>query len=212
MNKRLGTCFIILGILLVIASIGLAVMNVRTDQMAGEVSSHVLEELSIPVTEKIDNKPIIVGESIVVEEVPDYVLRPELEMPEQKVEEIPYIGALEIPALKLELPVIAATEYSYLRIAPCKLYGSAYLDNLVIGAHNYQTHFGKIKNLGYGDTVIFTDLDGNQFTYVVATIEILQPDQVEEMCSGEWPLTLYTCTLGGQSRITVRCEYKKDHV
>ena len=52
----------------------------------------------------------------------------------------------------------------------------------------------------------FTDMDGNVFSYQVADIEILQPGDVEELCSGEWPLTLYTCTIGGRTRITVRCE------
>lgn len=30
---------------------------------------------------------------------------------------------------------------------------------------------------------------------------------VDKMTSGGWSLTLFTCTVGGQSRIAVRCEY-----
>ena len=37
-------------------------------------------------------------------------------------------------------------------------------------------------------------------------IQILQPGDVEEMLSGGWALTLFTCTLGGRTRVTVRCE------
>jgi sortase A len=29
---------------------------------------------------------------------------------------------------------------------------------------------------------------------------------VEEMESDEWDLTLFTCTIGGKSRVTIRCE------
>ncbi len=29
---------------------------------------------------------------------------------------------------------------------------------------------------------------------------------VEEMITGDWDLTLFTCTLGGQTRVTVRCQ------
>lgn len=206
MNKRLGARFIIIGILMLLISVGLAVINMRTDKNAGEVSEIVLEELSILHLEQQRDTAEFIEDSSITDEVPDYVLRPELEMPEQEVDDIPYIGVLEIPELRLALPIIGSTQYSYLRTAPCRLYGSAYLDNLVIGAHNYQTHFGKIKNLGYGDQLIFTDLDGNRFVYAVSTIEILQPEQIDELCAGEWPLTLYTCTLGGQSRIVVRCE------
>jgi sortase A len=36
-------------------------------------------------------------------------------------------------------------------------------------------------------------------------MEILSPFAVEEMTSGDWDMTLFTCTVGGQSRVTVRC-------
>ena len=32
------------------------------------------------------------------------------------------------------------------------------------------------------------------------------PKQVKEMVTGEWDLTLFTCTLGNESRIAVRCD------
>lgn len=35
---------------------------------------------------------------------------------------------------------------------------------------------------------------------------LLQPTAVEEMTSGEWPLSLFTCTIGGKLRVTVRCD------
>lgn len=43
------------------------------------------------------------------------------------------------------------------------------------------------------------------FTYCVAEEEILQPAQTEQMVSGDWDLTLFTCTVGGRSRVTIRC-------
>ena len=41
--------------------------------------------------------------------------------------------------------------------------------------------------------------------YTVAELETLGKYDVEEMTSGDWDLTLFTCTYGGQSRVTVRC-------
>ena len=29
--------------------------------------------------------------------------------------------------------------------------------------------------------------------------------KIEEMAAGDWDLTLFTCTLGGQARLTLRC-------
>lgn len=76
---------------------------------------------------------------------------------------------------------------------------------MVIAAHNYQRHFGGLKNLVIGDEVRFTDGDGNVFAFHVSALEQLNPTQVDEMTESEWDMTLFTCTLGGQQRTTVRC-------
>ena len=93
-----------------------------------------------------------------------------------------------------------------MKIAPCRYTGSAYQDDLIIAAHNYNSHFGNLKNLREGDTATLTDMDGNVFTYEMAELEILQPTDIEGMDSGEWDLTLFTCTIGGSSRVTARFE------
>jgi len=139
-------------------------------------------------------------------EIPDYVLNPEMNMPEAEIDGWAYIGYLEICDLAAELPVITEWSYSGLNVAPCRYSGSAYTNNLVLAAHNYESHFGKLNELSPGSMIIFTDIDGNNFLYEVSLIETLLPTDVEEMTSGEWDLTLFTCTLGGASRVTVRCE------
>lgn len=142
-------------------------------------------------------------------QIPDYQLNPEMEMPEVSIpglEEAGCIGIIEIPSINIKLPVLSTWSYSLLKKAPCRYTGSIYLDNMVIAAHNSEAHFKKISNLQEGDIVTFTDAVGNVFTYSVAGIELLQPDEVDNMTNGQWPLTLFTCTYGGASRVTVRCE------
>ena len=57
--------------------------------------------------------------------------------------------------------------------------------------------------------MVVNDVNGNVFTYEVTEVYTLGAEDVEEMVTGdEWDLTLFTCTLGGQSRITVRCVQK----
>lgn len=63
----------------------------------------------------------------------------------------------------------------------------------------------QLKNLRSGDTICFTDADGNPFFYQVAELEVLDGTAVEEMTAGDWQLTLFTRTYGGQSRVAVRC-------
>ena len=144
--------------------------------------------------------------------IPDYLLNPDMDMPEYTLSslgDVACIGILEIPALDLELPVISNWSYSSLKLAPCRYSGSAYKGDLVIAAHNYQSHFGGLRTLPEGSEVFFTDAVGNRFSYYVAVTEALTPWSVDDMTSGEWPLTLFTCTLDSQNRVTVRCEYSE---
>lgn len=138
-------------------------------------------------------------------EIPDYILNPEMNMPIKNVNGIDYVGVLSIPELGIDLPVASQWNYRNLLVTPCRYYGSAYLHNMVVCAHNYEAHFGRIKHLNVGDSVIFTDIDGNKFEFRVNELETLQPTAIEEMLSNDYDLTLFTCTLGGMSRVTVRC-------
>ena len=115
-----------------------------------------------------------------------------------------YIGLLTIPSLELELPVISQWDYAALKVAPCRYSGSLYQNNLIICAHNYASHFGKLKNLRVGDIAIFTDMEENAVTFQMVERETLEPTDLEGMEAGDWNMTLYTCTVGGQSRVTVR--------
>ena len=154
-----------------------------------------------------DQDPLVRDERTVI---PDYVLSPNMEMPVETINGIDFIGVLRIPALELELPIISEWNYPNLKSAPCRYSGSAYLNNMIICAHNYSSHFGRLKSLREGDVVQFTDMDDNVYTYQVVGLETLNPTDVEGMESGDWDLTLFTCTVGGQSRVTVRLERTDD--
>lgn len=146
-----------------------------------------------------------IREDSIIDEQPDYLLDPNRPMPVMEVDGIGCVGIISFPALELELPVAAVWDYPTLRKVPCLYRGSAYTDDMVICAHNYTVHFGRIGSLSQGDEVIFTDMDGNEFRYEVASVEILRPTAVEDMIESEYELSLFTCTPGGRTRLTVRC-------
>ena len=73
-------------------------------------------------------------------------------------------------------------------------------------AHNYRSHFGKISNLKTGDRLSFTDMDGNVTEFEVMGRDVLPPTAVDVITSGDFDLTLFTCTYGGKSRVTVYCD------
>ena len=189
---RKGTVCVLAGLALLLAAAGLAGYNLWDAARADRASEAILAELSIPEPDP--------------EAIPDSQLDPGREMPAENVGGWDCVGVLSIPALGLELPVIGEWSYPALRQAPCRYTGSAYTDDMTIAAHNYARHFGHLTALRPGDAVTFTDLSGNVFRYAVAETETLQPTDIQEMTAGDWPLTLFTCTKGGQYRVTVRCE------
>ena len=80
-----------------------------------------------------------------------------------------------------------------------------YEKNMVICAYNYGRHFGRLRDIPIGSEVDFTDADGNVFRYIVDDVVSLQSRDSKRVKSGEYRLTLFTCTVGGATRITVRC-------
>lgn len=92
-----------------------------------------------------------------------------------------------------------------LRRSPCRYTGSAYTDNLVICGHNYSAHFGNLKRLTKGSDIVLTAMNGDVFSYKVEEVTELSPTDISEMTDSEYDLTLFTCTIGGGKRVTVRC-------
>lgn len=121
-----------------------------------------------------------------------------------------YMGYLSLPTLGLDLPVQSTWSYPQLKVSPCRYTGSAEENDLIVAAHNYDSHFGRLHTMQEGDEVYFTDVLGNVFAYTVAQVETLQPTAIEQMENGDWDLTLFTCTVGGKARVTVRCIREDD--
>ena len=208
MKSKRGTAWINLGLLLLAAALFLAAYNRNESYQAQRQSDVVLEEMSEALAQTVPAQTVP-GQTE-PPELPEAMEEPLREMPVRTIRGRDYIGVLTIPALNLELPVLSQWDYTNLRIAPCRYEGSVYNGSLILCAHNYSSHFGRLKNLREGDTVQFTDMDDNVYTYQVVGLETLSPTDVEGMESGDWDLTLFTCTVGGQSRVTVRLERTDD--
>lgn len=209
-KNRIGNILKGAGLILVTAAVLLLVYNLWDGHRARESEEAILAEY-LQENKKASESPDA-SDKEDKQNIPDYLLNPDMDMPEYTLKslgDVACIGILEIPALNLELPVISSWSYSSLRLAPCRYSGSAYKGDLVIAAHNYQSHFGGLRTLPEGSEVFFTDAVGNRFSYYVAVTEALTPWSVDDMTSGEWPLTLFTCTLNSQNRVTVRCEYSE---
>jgi sortase A len=200
MKKAIHLILIIAGILCISVAIGLTSYNIYESHRANKQASDVMEKLAYAVSEKDKSAQNS-------DETPDYITHPDMEMPTVEIDGRRYIGHLEIPNLNLRLPVAAGEfELKTLLKSPALYSGSVYKNNMVIAAHNYNSHFGQLKKLDVGAKVLFIDAEGNVFKFVVSGSETLYPSNRDKLLSeGSWQLTLFTCTYNGKKRFVLRC-------
>lgn len=194
MKERIGKGVSYLGIILIVLAVSLCFYNVYDSIRADISSKSIMNDYMAHVSSGPQGS------------VPDYILNPDMDMPEVEVDDLSCIGVLEIPSLDIQLPITSTFNYALMKQAPCRYYGSIYKNNMVIAAHDSWFHFGRIHTLKSGDSVKFTDASGNQFDYCVDVVDVVSPNSVDDVTSGKWPLTLFTCTLDAQNRVVVRCK------
>ena len=195
-----GTVLIALGLLLIAGSAGLAGFNLWQSTQAGETAAQDLALLL-----DTEDTPTGPREEILIQSVPKVESLPVPEMPVTEINGREYVGTVELPTIDRTLPVLNGWDSELLQIAPCRYAGSAYTGDLILMAHNYDSHFGRLNKLHIGDPVTFRDVAGNSFSYEVAVLETLKPEDTRQMEEGDWDLTLFTCTVGGKTRVTIRC-------
>ena len=197
---------LMLGSALVLAAVCLYVYDRLEDARAGAQAASAVSQLrqsqSIAAVSEAE-RPADSAESLPTE---DAESEPESASatPASSIER-EYLGVLTIPALGLELPVQAEWSKANLKVSPCRQCGSAGGD-LVIAAHNYKSHFGRLSSLSEGDEVRFTSQDGAEAVYTVERTAQVSPEEPEALREGGCPLVLYTCTPGGKARVVVYCQ------
>ena len=208
MKTKIGIVCIVLGALLVCGAIGLALFNGHEDATAGNAAASILSQLVEQMKENTANESTDPdGNDLLDLQVPvDLLTEEDKKMTEVEVDGHAYIGYLSMPTLGLDLPIMSTWSYPKLLIAPCRYTGSIRGEDLVVMAHNFNSHFKKISQLNVGDSLSFTDMDGVITRYKVVAKDIVDPTAVEEITDGTYDLTLFTCTYSGASRITVYCD------
>lgn len=204
MRRKVGFALILAGLFLLVSALGLYLHNREEEKRAVEFVEEVVPQMVEIIEQQREGQTYIPGDpqSVIIQNEKPNSNR---EMPVKTIGEYGYIGYLSIPKLELALPIMSNWSYPQLKIAPCRYAGSLYLDNLVLMAHNYDKHFGRIDELRAGDRIVFVDMDGVLVEYEVVALDVLSPTDIEEMIEGNYDLTLFTCTYGGKSRVTVRC-------
>ena len=135
MENNGGKPLIWTGLLLIAAALLLTGYNMWESERAEAENKVIVEQLEEVIPEPTHPETTLIPEPAVLEEeIPDYILNPNMEMPTETVNGYEYIGVLEIPELELKLPVMSTWSYPRLRVAPCRYEGSVYSKNLIIAA------------------------------------------------------------------------------
>lgn len=123
--------------------------------------------------------------------------------------ELPTIGVISVPEIKLELPIMYGLEADNLAVGagtmrPNQQMG---LGNYALAGHYTQSPtslFGPLHEIETGMSVYVTDLT-HTYEYVVTSLETVPPSRVDVLDETIDPtITLVTCTFDATERLIVK--------
>lgn len=206
MRNKAGIFCIVTGVLLMLGALDLHYFNMQEDSQAQTAVRQIIPRLIEEIQENTELETDSAEEDFSQLQIPPALLTEEDKaMTEVEIDGYMYIGYVSIPTQELDLPIMSSWSYPQLSISPCRYSGSVRGEDMVLMGHNYVSHFGKLSNLQPGDVVRFTDMDGVVTEYEVVGKDLLPAAAVEEMTSGDFDLTLFTCNYSGNSRVTIYC-------
>lgn len=205
--KKIGLLLVIIGSLVIMASAALWLRNYFEEHSAAKYSERVTVEFISLIYASTENSNSGFDSEL------DSGLDTEFDFPDDtqsgdsfiEINGDMYIGVISMPTLNLNLPINSAWSNAALKNTPCRYSGNIYDNTLVIGAHNYASHFRNISGLLIGDLVIFLCAEGTEHLFEVVSLETVPPSYRESVIFSDYDLTMFTCTFDGQERIVVRC-------
>lgn len=191
-KRKAGRILSVLGAVFLFFAAALAGFNVREDYEAGKHSEKILMQ----VKEKISENSTA-GRQVIPKE-----------KREKKEKTFPdgILAILKIPEKKLELPVFNTYSEELMKESVCQ-YGENKCKEgqLIIAGHNYEKHFRRIRTMEPGDKLTLEFPEEIRAYTVSETAEIDGTDR-EGLFSGDWDLSLFTCSFNRERRMIVRCK------
>ena len=124
-------------------------------------------------------------------------------MPVLSIAGTDFIGIIEMPKFDSALPVCA--DWGAVSQYPCCLSGSIYNRTMQIGATSQKGQYDFYRELSVGDTVFFTDMEGNRFAYAVTDIRYETHADQAALQRQESSLTLFIKNIYGFEYIIIYC-------
>lgn len=115
-----------------------------------------------------------------------------------------FVGILEMPRYNSALPV--CNDWGHTSKFPCRFSGSVYNRTLQIGATSQKGQYDFYREISVGDTVVFTDMEGNRYTYAVTNLRYEKNADQAALQREDAALTLFIKNVYGFEYIVVFCD------
>lgn len=151
--------------------------------------------------------------SIYVETLHNLMPQPQNAVPEERrdntmsvlsVDGVDFVGIVELPRYGSVLPVCG--NWGRTSQYPCRFGGSIYDGSLQIGATTQKGQYSFYREISVGDTVIFTDVEGNRYIFQVAAMRYEKHIDQVALQRQEAALTLFVKNNYSFEYLIIFCE------
>ncbi len=188
-NNTIRKFLIIVGVCLLAAAMALLIVwqwNVRAAEQNSKEYASIIREL-IPEQQ-----------GAVPEERRDNT------MATLSVDGTDFVGLLEIPEYDSVLPV--CNDWGKPAKYPCRFSGSVYDRTMQIGGTSQKGQYDFYRDISVGDSVFFTDMEGNRFLYAVTDIRYEQNADQSTLQRRDASLTLFVKNIYAFEYIIIYCD------
>lgn len=120
------------------------------------------------------------------------------------VDKTDFVGIIELPRYGLALPV--CDDWGETSRYPCRFSGSIYDSTMQIGATTQKGQFDFYRELSVGDPVVYTDMEGNRYTFSITAIRNETHADQTALHREEAPLTLFIKNVYSFEYLIVFCD------
>lgn len=188
-----GSIFLVLGILLILASVTMLLFSRYQTSHADGEAARLSQTIDTLLPQRSQGFPGMYSNP---------------QMPVLQVEEQDFIALVDFPGFGTTLPVGSSWDTGKLSSFPCRFWGSVYDNSMILGGSSQEGQFDFFDRLDPGATVIVTDMMGCEYTYTVTRIDRASSATYERLSEGGYPLVLFAGNAFSTQYLIVRCDLK----